>query len=95
MIVRRNREIVVNLGNNTYESARIGAEVQLDDTHELDQKLILAAGDASKAADAALSELLADEVKYWAAITTKRDSAIHLVHGDNVAAGRSTNHKEE
>lgn len=89
MILRRTREIVVNLGNSTYESARIGAEVQLDDSNELDAKLILAAGDSGKAADAALSEALAAEVKYWHEITQKRDSAIHLVHQDNVAAERT------
>jgi hypothetical protein len=78
MILERTRELVINLGNNTYESARIAAKISFDPA-ELDEGV-----DPFKWADDQLSILLAAEVKYWHEITTKRDSFIHLVHQDNI-----------
>lgn len=89
MILERHREITVNLGNGTYESVRIGATVTLNSEEVTDAYLkVHNVTDISGLADVLLSMALADEVKYWHEITQKRDSAIHLVHSDNVAAKR-------
>jgi hypothetical protein len=79
MIVERHRELAINLGNQTYESARISARVVLD-TESTD---IPNGVDAWDYADTLLTEALASEVAYWHEITTKKDSFIHLVHEDN------------
>jgi hypothetical protein len=75
MILKRSRELVINLGD--YESARVGAEVSVDIT-ELEDGV-----DAYKWADDQLSVALAAEVKYFHEITTKKGSFIHLVEEDN------------
>lgn len=84
MILKRTRELAINLGNNTYESARVGATVELDTDKVTDE--LLKAHDVTNVidlADALLSDALASEVEYWHEITTKKDSFIHLVHQDN------------
>jgi hypothetical protein len=84
MILERTRELVINLGNNTYESARIAAKVVLD-SEQVTNELLKAHNviDITGLADVLLTIALADEVKYWHEITTKKDSFIHLVHQDN------------
>lgn len=85
MILERTRELVINLGNSTYESARISAGVKIDTEKDLAKLSEIYGADKSfaEAADAMLTEALADEVEYWHEITTKKDSFIHLVHKDN------------
>ncbi len=77
MILERHRELTINLGNSTYESVKISARVTLED------KDFPVGSDPNKTADELLTNALADEVKYWHEITTKKDSFIHLVHEDN------------
>jgi hypothetical protein len=78
MILERTRELVINLGNNTYESARIAAKVVVDS-----DELRVNNEDLPAMADEWLTKALEEEVEYWHEITTKKDSFIHLVHQDN------------
>lgn len=92
MIVERHRELVINLGNGTFESARISARVSIDTEKDLLTLFNHYGADANVAdiADNELTRALAAEVKYWHEITTKNDSFIHLVHADNTAKEQET-----
>ncbi len=83
MILERTRELIINLGNSSYESARISAKVVLDSTETSEMIVAHKVQSLPELADYLLTEALAEEVKYWHEITQKKDSFIHLVHQDN------------
>ena len=87
MILERQRELTINMGNQTYESIKISAKVSIDTEKDLPTLLKFYSDDldVSEIADKELTKALAAEVEYWHEITTKRDSFIHLVWQDNNA----------
>jgi hypothetical protein len=70
VILRKSREFTVNMGN--YESAKIGAAVELD-TKELGQ---VTDKDVYDLADRILEEALASDIKEAGELTGTRDSFI-------------------
>lgn len=86
MRLERSREYTINMGNNTYESVRIGSTAVV----EWDDNVPDARQTAIDLADELLNAALVKEVNYYSDLTLKRDSFIHTVKKD-LADGKSTN----
>ena len=77
MILTRSRDYTINMGNNSFESVKIGATISVD-TSEIPGELNI-----TEMANGLLTEALTDEVSYFSDLTQKRDSFIHTIDADN------------